>query len=243
MGRMPVPRAKTSYCNGLRGTRRGFFLYRDSGRALSLEPEPAGVACVHLGLFGGTFDPPHICHTLFCLYVLEMTDVEKILWMPCADHPFGKPATPFAHRLAMSRLAARTLGPRVVVSDAESSLPRPSYTIQTVEALLRAQPDARISLLIGSDILGELERWERIEDLRRLTQMIVVPRGGFSTAGDALGFSLPQLSSTAIRQALAEGKSVGSALSPAVLDYIRRHGLYGTGQNGITSEDGGKQSA
>ncbi len=198
---------------------------------------------MHLGLFGGTFDPPHICHTLFCLYVLEMTDVERIVWVPCADHPFGKPATAFEHRLAMSRLAARSLGPRVVVSDLEASLPRPSYTIHTVEALLRTQPDAKISLLIGSDILSELDRWERIEDLRGVTRMIVVPRGGFSVAGDALPFALPQLSSSDVRKALAEGKSAEAVLSPAVLDYIRRHGLYGTGRNAGSMTRGKKQPA
>ncbi|MCX8036611.1 MAG: nicotinate (nicotinamide) nucleotide adenylyltransferase [Candidatus Sumerlaeia bacterium] len=198
---------------------------------------------MHLGLFGGTFDPPHICHTLFCLYVLEMTDVERILWVPCADHPFGKPATAFEHRLAMSHLAARALGPRVVVSDLEASLPRPSYTIHTVEALLRRQPDAQISLLVGSDILDELERWERIEDLRRLTRLTVVPRGGFSVADDALPFALPQLSSTDVRAALAEGKSAEAVLSPAVLDYIRRHGLYGIGQKAIALENSKEQPA
>ena len=179
-----------------------------------------------VGLFGGSFDPPHVCHTLFCVYVLETTAVEKILWVPCVDHPFGKANAGFEHRLAMSRLAAQTLSPRVEVSDIESRLPRPSYTINTVEALRRQQPDARISVLIGSDLVGESEQWERIEELRRLADFVVVPRGGFGARGEELEIALPALSSSAIRRALREGWSVAGLLSPAVRDYIERHGLY-----------------
>jgi nicotinate-nucleotide adenylyltransferase len=192
---------------------------------------------VHIGLFGGSFDPPHICHTLFCLYVLEMTDVEKILWAPCLDHPFGKTAADYEHRLAMSRLAVALLAPRVEVSDIERTLPRPSYTIHTVEALRRQWPEARISILVGSDILGEIERWARIEELRRLAEFFVVPRGGnvaqasclsipFVASGEEVTVALPELSSTAIRDALRRGLSMAGVLSPAVCDYIARHGLY-----------------
>lgn len=180
---------------------------------------------MHIGLFGGSFDPPHICHTLFCFYVLEMTDVDKILWAPCVDHPFGKMAAAFEHRLAMSHLAAQSLAPRVEVSDIEKALARPSYTIHTVETLHRRMAGVRISVLIGSDILSELHRWERIEQLRQLAEFIVVPRGGF-VAGDQRAIALPQLSSTAIREALRSGQSVEGVVTPAVRRYIEQHGLY-----------------
>jgi nicotinate-nucleotide adenylyltransferase len=181
---------------------------------------------VHVGLFGGSFDPPHICHTLFCFYVLEMTDVEKILWVPCVDHPFGKTAAAYEHRLAMSRLAAGALAPRVEVSNIESTLPRPSFTIHTVEALRQKMPGARLSLLVGSDIVGELDRWERIGELRQWVEFVVVPRGGFAPLENELSFALPRLSSTAIREALREGRSLEGVLSPAVREYIARNGLY-----------------
>lgn len=193
---------------------------------------------MHIGLFGGSFDPPHVCHTLLCLYVLEMTDVDKILWAPCVDHPFGKPAAAFEHRLAMSRLAAKPLGPRVEVSDIEDTLPRPSYTINTVEALRRQMPGARISLLVGSDILGELDRWERIEDLRRLVEFIVVPRGGFVADTKQPAIALPRLSSTAIRDALRVGRSVEGVLTPAVREYIARNELYRKAESGRMRDEG-----
>lgn len=183
---------------------------------------------MHIGLFGGSFDPPHICHTLFCLYVLETTEVEKILWVPCVEHPFGKPMAPFEHRLEMSRLAARPLQPRVEVSDIEKRLPQPNYTINTVEALRREMPGARISICIGSDILGEIERWQRIGDLRRIAKFVVVPRDGFTGARGDLDIALPPLSSTAIRQALCSGRSLEGVLPSSVRDYIERHGLYRT---------------
>jgi nicotinate-nucleotide adenylyltransferase len=181
---------------------------------------------MHIGLFGGSFDPPHICHTLFCVYVLEMTDVEKILWVPCADHQFGKTAAAFEHRLAMSRLAAGLLAPRVEVSDIESALSRPSFTINTVEAFRHQRPGDRISVLIGSDIVGELDCWERIEELRRLAEFVVVPRGGFAPEGTETSVALPRLSSTEIRGALSQGRSVAGFLTPAVREYIERHRLY-----------------
>jgi len=181
---------------------------------------------VHIGLFGGTFDPPHVCHTLFCVYVLEMTDVEKIIWAPCADHPFGKAAAPFERRLAMSRMAARLLAPHVEVSDIENTLPHPSYTINTVEALRRQWPDGRISVLIGSDNIEDLDHWREIERLRQVADFIVVPRGGYASRCEPLAAVLPELSSTAIRNALREGCSVEGALQPDVIAYIRQHRLY-----------------
>jgi len=79
---------------------------------------------------------------------------------------------------------------------------------------------------IGSDLVGESEQWERIEELRRLADFVVVPRGGFGARGEELEIALPALSSSAIRRALREGRSVAGLLSPAVRDYIERHGLY-----------------
>lgn len=181
---------------------------------------------MHIGLFGGSFDPPHVCHVLFCVYVLEMTDVEKVLWVPCADHPFGKAAAPFEHRLAMSRLSAAPLAPRVEVSDVENRLARPSYTIHTLEALRGQRPDDRISILIGSDIVGELDQWKDIDRLRREAAFIVVPRGGFTETDDELAPALPPLCSSEIREALAAGRAVERALTPAVREYIVRHHLY-----------------
>jgi len=181
---------------------------------------------VHIGLFGGSFDPPHICHSLLCFYVLEMTDVDKVLWVPCVDHAFAKVSASFEHRLAMSRLAAQALGPRVEISDIEKMLPRPSYTINTVEALRRQMAGARISVLIGSDIVAELERWQRIEDLRQQADFIIVPRGGYVSGDDETAVALPRLSSTDIRNALRSGHSVDGFVTPAVRAYIEHHGLY-----------------
>jgi len=181
---------------------------------------------VRIGLFGGSFDPPHICHTLLCFYALEMTGIERILWVPCAEHPFGKAVAPFEHRLAMSQLAASALGPRVEVSDMEAHLEKPSYTVRTVEALRREMPDATIAILVGSDIVAELDKWNRIEDLRRMAEFVVIPRGECSTGGDGTEFVLPPLSSRAIRQALREGRSVERLIAPKVREYIERHGLY-----------------
>lgn len=181
---------------------------------------------LHIGLFGGSFDPPHICHLLFCTWALEMAKIDRILWVPCAAHPFGKPMASMEHRLAMSRMTAALLGDRVEVSAIENELPRPSYTIHTVEEIQRRHPDDRLSLLVGSDILGEIDRWERADELRQKAELVVVPRGGYEQQAGEPAVSLPALSSTEIREALREGRSVEGAVTPAVLEYIRNHHLY-----------------
>jgi nicotinate-nucleotide adenylyltransferase len=181
---------------------------------------------VRVGFFGGTFDPPHISHLLFCVWALEMAGLDKVLWAPAVEHPFGKGVAPFEDRLAMSRLTARLLAPRVEVSDIERHLPTPSYTVNTILELRRRMPGTKISVLVGSDIVAELDKWARIEELRRLADFIVVPRGGYAGEGDADSIALPLLSSTAVREALREGRSVAHAVTPAVREYIERRGLY-----------------
>ena len=179
-------------------------------------------AAVIIGIFGGSFDPPHICHVLVCQYVLAMTPVEKVLVVPAYHHPFDKPSTPYADRVAMCRLAMSTLAPYVEISEIESTREGHSYTIDTVRELQRLYPRDEFRLIIGSDILHETERWKDFEDLRQLAPPIVVPRGEKNEPS----FSFPNLSSTSIRQALREGRDVSEAVPQQVLAYIQSNSLY-----------------
>ena len=186
---------------------------------------------MQIGLFGGTFDPPHISHTLACLYALETTDIEKILVIPCFQHPLGKNATPFNHRTAMCRLAMECLSPGVEVTEIEAERPGPSFTIDTLRILRERLPGDEISLLIGSDILEETRLWKSFDEIRRTTRMIVLPRPQFGDkAGDGeekFRFFLPDISSTEIRACIKEGKDPSAFLSRKVLEYIRTKSLYG----------------
>jgi len=179
---------------------------------------------MRIGVFGGGFDPPHICHALACHYVLATADVDLVLVVPCFRHPFGKRMAPFPDRLAMCRLAFAGPGSRVEVSDIESRLGGFSYTVETLCALKAERPRDRFRLIVGSDILGETAQWKSFDQVQRLAPLLVVPRGASAQGG--LAFAFPDLSSTEIRAALARGEDVSGVIPRRVLSYIRRKGLY-----------------
>lgn len=178
-----------------------------------------------IGIFGGTFDPPHISHTLACLYALETSDIERIVVVPCFRHPLGKSAASFDHRLAMTRLAMEPLGERVSVSDIEAHREGFSYTIDTIRSMMKELPEAEMSLIIGSDILKETRLWKDFDELQKLARIIVIPRPGGENPPEAR-FFLPDVSSTEIRRRLKSGEDVSAFLSRRVLEYIQRHNLY-----------------
>jgi len=178
-----------------------------------------------IGIFGGSFDPPHICHVLVCQYVLAMSEVERILVIPSSKHPFDKGQTSFEHRLAMTQLAMQSLGARVEVSAIESQREGYSYTIDTVRALREIYPGESFRLIIGTDILGETDRWKEFDEVARLAPVLVVPRDAADHPAKGI-FAFPALSSTRVREALVRGEDVSAAIVPEVLGYIREKGLY-----------------
>ena len=178
-----------------------------------------------LGIFGGTFDPPHISHTLACLYTLETNDLDGILVIPCYRHPLGKDATPFEHRLAMTRLAMEGLGNRAEVLEIESEREEASYTIDTLRLLKERRPSVEFSLIIGSDILKETCLWKSFDEIQKMARVIILPRSQADSPNEA-HFFLPDISSTEIRRLLLTGKDASPFLSRRVLKYIHRHNLY-----------------
>lgn len=182
-----------------------------------------------IGIFGGTFDPPHLCHTLLCLYVLETTSLDKIFVIPCYQHAFGKLSASFEHRLAMCQLAMKRLQPEVEVLDIEGRRGGISYTIDTVRELSALYPEDEFVVIIGSDILKETDRWKNFDELQRMVKILVVPRLTEETRAEFIGgkkFFLPDVSSTIIREKLRANQSVEHLISASVLEYIKTHNLY-----------------
>lgn len=211
-----------------------------------------------IGLFGGTFDPVHAGHLTLARYVLDHCRLDRLLFIPAPLPPHKRqPAASFAHRAAMLEAALATCPDRerMQLSLIEQDLPLPSYTIQTVEALIAHHGDHRYFLIIGGDSLLDLPHWYRTSDLLALISLIVVkretleetaihraiealdptfvfdPRGGRWTnrAGQTVEYladvELP-ISSSAIRENLRHG-TVPPMLPPVILAYIERHNLYG----------------
>jgi len=178
-----------------------------------------------VALFGGSFNPPHLGHELAALYALETAEVDELWFVPCFKHAFEKALLPFEDRYRMCELAARALGGRARVSDIEQVLGDESRTLRTVRALEARHPEHRFSIVIGADLLSEVDGWYGAAELRREVPFIVVGRSG--AGGPSQGVEMPAISSTEIRRALAAGKPVGGLVSRAVLDYIYAAGLWG----------------
>ncbi len=179
-----------------------------------------------LGVFGGTFDPPHRSHVFAVLWALQSGEIDRVLLVPTVEHAFGKkPAATFFHRMEMCRLAVREIaGGLVSVSGIEGRRQGTSYMVDTLRALRVECPDSSLRLIVGSDILDELEKWKEPGEVQRLAPLLIVPRLGHLQRA-RIGH-LPRLSSTDVRQLLQAGEDVASLVPNAVLQYIRDHGLY-----------------
>ena len=180
---------------------------------------------MRVALFGGSFNPPHVAHQLLALYVLETAPVDELWFVPAFEHAFGKPLVPFDDRLEMCHLAAVGLGPRARVSDVERAIGGRSLTLRTVRRLTDLHPEHSFSLVIGSDLVGDVATWYRGDELARTIPFIVVGRTGGPPTG-AAAVTMPDVSSTAVRAALAAGRRADGLVPRAVLDYIYRKGLY-----------------
>lgn len=182
---------------------------------------------LRVGVFGGSFNPPHVAHVLACHFALMAWGLDRVVVVPAFSHPFAKELAPFDHRLAMARLAFAHLGAAVEVSPLEGELGGISYTVDTVRELARRIPGANLHLVVGSDVAGELHLWRDWETLRDLAPPLVVPRMVPGAAAEpGMTFHLPAISSSDLRGALAHGGDTGLALPRTVREYIALHNLY-----------------
>ena len=177
-----------------------------------------------IGLFGGSFDPPHLAHVLVGTYVLSSTHVDRVIVIPTYVHPFSKNLAPYEHRLRMCELAFSDLK-RVSVSDVEGILGGESKTLRTIEHLAREMPDKNMKLIIGSDLVEETKRWHRFEKIKVMAPPLVIPRAS-TDIHSPLG--IPPISSTEVRQRMQTGKDMTGWLPETVTEYIQRHELYKT---------------
>ncbi|HUC04262.1 MAG TPA: nicotinate (nicotinamide) nucleotide adenylyltransferase [Acidimicrobiales bacterium] len=193
-----------------------------------------------IGIFGGTFDPPHRGHDAAARAVVRALDLDRLL-LVVANDPWQKSPTreltPAAERLAMTGALAQTI-PRAEASAMEIDRGGPSYTVDTVEALAteaarahRAPPE--LFVVVGEDLVSQLDSWERVEDLRQEVTLVVVSRPGSTSWADPPGWRTrrvvgPQVdvSSSDLRQALARGASVADLVPERVIRCIGRRGLY-----------------
>ncbi len=197
---------------------------------------------IRIGLFGGTFDPPHLGHLILASEAVRQLNLSRLLWMPAPEPPHkqGQIITPLAHRLEMLKRAVGG-NPQFEISTLEIERPGPHYTIDTLRQLRQLQPSADIVLLLGGDSLRDLPRWRQPFDLvAEASQLGVMRRPGDFFDMTALEAQLPgltekvvfidaplhALASREIRRRVAEGGVYRCYVSPTVGDYIEANGLY-----------------
>jgi len=195
-----------------------------------------------IGIYGGTFDPPHIGHLILATESSVDLHFDRLLWVltPVPPHKLEQPITPLAHRLAMLELALST-EPDFELSRIEMDRPGPHYTVDTVRLLADAYPSADLVLLIGGDSLRDLHTWHRPADLVAACHEIgVIRRPGDSIDLSAWERQVPgtqakvrfvdapllDISSTDIRRRIRENLPFRYYLSPSVYEYIQKNQLY-----------------
>jgi nicotinate-nucleotide adenylyltransferase len=183
-----------------------------------------------IGVYGGSFDPPHVAHVLCAHYVLSVGVVDRVIVVPVYRHALEKKLSPFGVRVEMCRRAFAS-DPRISISTIEEELPCPSYTLHTLEALQQHFPGESFRLMIGADVLSETARWHRFDEVEKLAPLLVLGRIGFEDA-EAPSPVLPAVSSTEIRRlfrdtATEKDRERRDMLIPAsVREVIEEQGLY-----------------
>lgn len=188
---------------------------------------------MRLGIFGGSFDPPHLGHLLPAIDAAEALGLDTVHFVPAKEQPFkaGLARASAADRLAMVGLLVRGV-PGFVADPAELDRPGLSFTVDTVTELAERYPDAELVLLLGADAYALFEQWREPDRIRALARVAVLLRGGDTLAAPAddsvqvLETRRVDISSTELRARVAGGRTIRGFMPDAVADYIAAHRLY-----------------
>jgi nicotinate-nucleotide adenylyltransferase len=191
---------------------------------------------VRFGVFGGSFNPPHVGHLAVAEAAADAARLDRVLWIPAATPPHKRDDPTLASaadRLAMVRLA--TAGnDRFEVSDVEIAREGVSYTVDTLRALSAERPDARWSLILGGDSFTAFPTWRDPAGILSIARLLVYARPGASPAippdlaphVDVVDGPALDLSSTELRARIGAGRSVRYLVPDAVRAYIDDRALY-----------------
>lgn len=188
-----------------------------------------------IGIFGGSFNPIHVGHALIASYIVENSDIDTLWLMVSPQNPLKENSSLASdyHRLRMTELVSRRIE-NVITSAFEFDLPKPSYTIDTLNALQAKFPDDEFYLVIGADNWCVFDRWKAGEEIITKHRVLIYPRRGYdivipekySDRVSVVEAPLIEVSSTQVRERLAQLKSVSFYVPEAVERYIIENNLY-----------------
>jgi nicotinate-nucleotide adenylyltransferase len=204
----------------------------DVGSAAARAPQPAGA---RIGVFGGSFDPPHVGHLLVASDAVERLALERVLFVPTAAQPLKRDRVAVAAtvRVAMVEALVRD-DPRFAVDRTEVDRGGLSYTVDTLATLAERWPGRELVLLAGADVLGTFGRWREPHRIRQMAELVVLTRGDAAEVGPDFPGGPPtflptrrvDVSSTEVRTRLAAGRSIRGFVPEGVAEIIRSAGLY-----------------
>jgi nicotinate-nucleotide adenylyltransferase len=187
---------------------------------------------VRIGVFGGSFDPVHTGHLVVAEAAAELLALDHVRFVPARQQPFkhAKHHASPEHRLAMLQLALEG-NPRFVLDSQEMGRDGPSYTVDTLHALHNQFPSDQLFLLVGADAAQDLLEWREVDRFTDFATVVVLTRPNVATPahqviGQALTVPRVDVSATAIREAVREGRSIRSLVPAQVMEYIQVNKLY-----------------
>lgn len=195
-----------------------------------------------IGIFGGTFDPPHIGHLILAAEARDQMRLDLVLWVltPDPPHKTGRTISPLATRLELVE-AALAADDGFEISRVEIDRPGPHYSVDTVRILGRENPGAELFYLMGGDSLHDLPTWFHPQEfihclagigvMRRPNDSIDLPwleraLPGVTSKVNYVEAPLLEISSTSIRERIAQGQHFRYFLPPAVCEIIQKKSLY-----------------
>lgn len=182
---------------------------------------------MRIGLFGGTFDPPHMGHLIVASDACEALRLDRLLFIPSADPPHkrGLVTATAEQRVQMVR-AAIAGDPRFAVDDLEVRRRGISYSVDTLRTIRAREPEAELFFLIGVDQMRQLHSWREPDEIARLAQLVVLTRDGELPDAESayrhrtVHVTRVDISATEIRARAAAGRSVRYLVPEAVRGMV-----------------------
>lgn len=187
-----------------------------------------------VAVFSGSFNPIHIGHLALANYVCEADLVDELWFMVTPENPLKQDQLLADDKIRLEMVQLAITGyPKFKLCDLEFKLPRPSYTINTLEALKREYPTYEFSLLIGADNWNSFHKWKDHDRILELVNLLIYPRMDYEVERSSLPSKVKlidspiiEISSTLIRQMIEMGKDFRYFLYPSVFEFIQKHRLY-----------------
>ena len=189
---------------------------------------------MRIGIFGGTFDPPHVGHVLAASDAIDALALDRVVFIPAAEQPLKAGATVASAGDRLAMLEAAIHGdPRLAADPIEIERGGLSFTVDTLRALRerwREDRELALFLLLGADVAATLPKWREPEAVATLAEIVCLTRAGGSegppTAGRAIATRRVDVSSTEIRSRVRAGRSIRGFVPDAVAAYIAERRLY-----------------